>query len=336
MAVPTIQVNNALASTYVRASAVIGARLLLRTRATMPSRSTRAVLEVTSEAKKVVVVGAGGRTGALVLEKLLSKPDDFVVRGVVRSEKTAQKAKKAAPSAKDDTFFLADITDKAGFEAALKKEASGYDALVLLTSAVPKVVYLSILTALITKILPGVEAKRPDFYFPEGGSPEEVDYKGAVNQIEASKAADIKKVVFVGSMGGTQIDNFLNTMGGSNILLWKRKAEMYLVASGLDYTIIHPGGLKDTDGGKRQLIVNLDDKILDGDKIQRGVPRSDVAEMVVQCIAMDAAKNISFDLASKEETTGIPATTDYTALVASLDGKSCDYSLPKDSPVALP
>jgi hypothetical protein len=34
------------------------------------------------------------------------------------------------------------------------------------------------------------------------------------------------------------------TMGGSsgNVLLWKRKAEMYLIESGVDYTIVHPGG----------------------------------------------------------------------------------------------
>jgi uncharacterized protein YbjT (DUF2867 family) len=43
-------------------------------------------------------------------------------------------------------------------------------------------------------------------------------------------------------MGGTQPDNFLNTMGNGNILLWKRKAEEHLIASGIDYTIIHPGG----------------------------------------------------------------------------------------------
>ena len=53
--------------------------------------------------------------------------------------------------------------------------------------------------------------------------------------------------------------------------MWKRKAEMHLIASGLDYTIIHPGGLKDTEGGKRQLIVNVDDKILDTPT--RSVPR---------------------------------------------------------------
>jgi len=281
----------------------------------------------------VVVVGAGGRTGALVLEKLLARPDDFVTRGVVRSQSTAEKAKKTAKGAADDTFILADITDKAGFEAALNKEVAGYDALVLLTSAVPKIVYLSILTSLISKIIPGMEAKRPDFYFPEGASPEEVDYLGALNQIDAAKAAGIKKVVFVGSMGGTQIDNFLNTMGGANILLWKRKAEMYLVKSELEYTIIHPGGLKDTPGGKRELIVNVDDKILDGKS--RSVPRADVAEMVVQCLTMDAAKNRSFDLASLEEGAGTP-TTDYAALLADLKGANCDYSLPKDSPVPLP
>lgn len=43
--------------------------------------------------------------------------------------------------------------------------------------------------------------------------------------------------------GGTQADHFLNQMGGNaRILDWKRKAEQYLIASGLKYTIIHAGG----------------------------------------------------------------------------------------------
>ena len=56
-------------------------------------------------------------------------------------------------------------------------------------------------------------------------------------------------------MGGTQPDNFINTIGkiegdekSSRILLWKRKAEEYLIASGIPYTIIHPGGLTDKSG----------------------------------------------------------------------------------------
>lgn len=76
-----------------------------------------------------------------------------------------------------------------------------------------------------------------------------------------SLSTGVKKIVLVSSMGGTQLDNFLNTMGGggsagqANILLWKRKAEMYLVASGVDYTVVHPGGLLNKDGGKRELLV---------------------------------------------------------------------------------
>ena len=46
-------------------------------------------------------------------------------------------------------------------------------------------------------------------------------------------------------MGGTDRSNFLNTIGGGDILVWKRRAERYLIDSGLNYTIIHPGGLKD-------------------------------------------------------------------------------------------
>ena len=54
---------------------------------------------------------------------------------------------------------------------------------------------------------------------------------------------------------GTQPDNFLNSIGkvegdelSGDILLWKRKAENYLIKSGLQYTIVHPGGLLDKEG----------------------------------------------------------------------------------------
>eukprot|EP00241_Pyramimonas_parkeae_P006779 CAMPEP_0114259622 /NCGR_PEP_ID=MMETSP0058-20121206/19992_1 /TAXON_ID=36894 /ORGANISM="Pyramimonas parkeae, CCMP726" /LENGTH=338 /DNA_ID=CAMNT_0001374683 /DNA_START=79 /DNA_END=1095 /DNA_ORIENTATION=+ len=295
----------------------------------------RATVAVASDATKVVVMGAAGRTGSLVLGKLLARPEEFVAKGVVRSERSADKAAKLVPGAAAQSFVRADVCDKQSLAAALAAEAGGYDAMVLLTSAVPKLKLLSLVPVLLSKLVPGMEARRPDFYFPEGASPREVDYDGAVNQIDAAKAAGIKRIVFVGSMGGTQVDNFLNTMGQANILLWKRKAEMYLVASGLEYTIIHPGGLKDTEGGKRELIVDVDDKILDGDKANRGIPRSDVAELVVQCLKLPQASNRSFDVSSYEEGTGT-VTTDFAALITSLDGKNCDYSLPKSSPVPLP
>lgn len=51
---------------------------------------------------------------------------------------------------------------------------------------------------------------------------------GAKALIDAAKTAGVKHFVYVGSMGGTQPDNFLNTIGkqddgtGGDILLWKR------------------------------------------------------------------------------------------------------------------
>lgn len=56
----------------------------------------------------------------------------------------------------------------------------------------------------------------------------QVDWLGAKALIDAAKAAGVKHFVYVGSMGGTQPDNFLNTIGkqedgtGGDILLWKR------------------------------------------------------------------------------------------------------------------
>ncbi|CAN0563992.1 unnamed protein product, partial [Ectocarpus sp. 12 AP-2014] len=104
-------------------------------------------------------------------------------------------------------------------------------------------------------ILRSEDPGRPKFYWCENGTPEEVDWLGAKALIDAAKAAGVKHFVYVGSMGGTQPDNFLNTIGkqedgtGGDILLWKsRKAEEYLIASGMTYTIIHPGGVLEKGG----------------------------------------------------------------------------------------
>ena len=57
----------------------------------------------------------------------------------------------------------------------------------------------------------------------------------------------------------------------------RRKAEEYLIASGLTYTIIHPGGLVDEEGGKRRLVLGVDDTLLQ--RKMRSIPRADVAQV---------------------------------------------------------
>ena len=67
-------------------------------------------------------------------------------------------------------------------------------------------------------------------------------------------------------MGGTNPNNILNTLTrdeetekDDNILLWNCKVKIYLIDLGLTYTIINLGGLINEEGGRCELVVNVDD-----------------------------------------------------------------------------
>mmetsp|Transcript_8757 Transcript_8757/g.25223 ORF Transcript_8757/g.25223 Transcript_8757/m.25223 type:complete len:331 (-) Transcript_8757:188-1180(-) len=275
-----------------------------------------------SDTMKVLVTGASGRTGSLVVKKLLERKDDFAVQGLVRSEKSAEKLMKETGIGQD-AVCMGDITE--GSEG-LKKAMEGCQAVILCTSAIPQLIPWSIFPVIWAKIT-GQEGVRPQFKFPEGQEPEKVDWVGAKVQIDAAKESGVKKFVFVSSMGGTQPDNFLNTMGNGNILLWKRKAEEYLIQSGLEYTIIHPGGLTLDEGGARQLVLGVDDTLIGPDvpRDRRRIPRADVAELCVQSLLLEEAVNRSVDVTSKEPGKG-PPTTDFQKLFAEMSS-NCNYSV---------
>ncbi|KAK9906414.1 hypothetical protein WJX75_001479 [Coccomyxa subellipsoidea] len=274
------------------------------------------VMAAAGERMTVTVTGAGGRTGKIVLQKLLAQPDKFEARGVVRNAKSAEKLQGEGVPA--DKLYVGDIVK--GTEQ-LKKSLAGADALVIATSAVPQIKPLSLLTVFWKKLL-RQEGARPDFSFKEGQFPEQIDWIGQKAQIDAAKEAGVKKVVLISSMGGTDENHPLNKLGNGNILIWKRKAEEYLINSGaFDYTIIHPGGLIDGEGGKRELILGVDDKLLKNSS--RSIPRADVAELTVQCLTLAEARNRSIDVITKLPGDGSP-TTDYAALLASLTA-DCKY-----------
>jgi uncharacterized protein YbjT (DUF2867 family) len=150
---------------------------------------------------------------------------------------------------------------------------------------------------------PAQPGDRPEFSFSSGEMPEQIDYQGQLNQINAAKSAGVQQIVLVGSMGGTDEQHFLNTLGNGNILIWKRKAEQYLIDSGVDYTIIRAGGLLDQPGGKRELVVSKHDILISNtpEGVTTSIPRTDVAEVVVQALLESTARNKAFDLVSKPE-----------------------------------
>ncbi|CAK9315846.1 unnamed protein product [Citrullus colocynthis] len=75
--------------------------------------------------------------------------------------------------------------------------------------------------------------------------PYRIDYLATKNLVEAAIVAKVKHFVLLTSLGTNKIGfpaAILNLFWG--VLLWKRKAEEALIASGLPYTIVRPGGME--------------------------------------------------------------------------------------------
>lgn len=285
--------------------------------------------------KQVLVTGASGKTGFFTFKKLRELEKEFFTKGLVHSEKGAKKLQSIGASLGDSTaikqsnkklrdmgmvaededpdIYIGDIVTKEGLDEAIQ----GCDALVILTSGVPKLRKREIFKSILSKLIG--QQRLPKFYYDQ--MPEQVDWIGCRNQIDAAKAAGVGHIVLVSSMGVSPQkntpENILNKLGDGNILVWKAKAEDYLKASGVPYSIIHPGGLLNKPGGERELVFGVNDELLD-DYEKRGatraIPRADVAAVVVECLRHpDAVRNKSFDVVSKAPGQGTP-TTDMAAL----------------------
>ena len=125
------------------------------------------------------MTGAAGRTGALIIKELLARPEDFSVAGTVRARASGSKLLAAGlPEASLVEFDLAAAAaaaDPAASPAAagLKAALQGADTLVIATSGVPQIKYLSLIPVMLAKIT-GKQGVRPDFTWKAGQMPEQV------------------------------------------------------------------------------------------------------------------------------------------------------------------
>ena len=146
-------------------------------------------------AMKVAVTGASGKTGSLCFKKLYERADTSVV-GIVRRK--GRKVTKKLCAAVDDAqaaefIFEADVTSAPGSLETLLREQS-VDALLIATSAVPRIKKSSLLRLMALKLV-GKKGGRPSFGWKYGGTPEQVDWLGQKAQLDAAKAAGVKHVV---------------------------------------------------------------------------------------------------------------------------------------------
>jgi uncharacterized protein YbjT (DUF2867 family) len=123
-----------------------------------------------------------------------------------------------------------------------------------------------------------------------------VDRDGAVKLVEAAKAEGVSRYLIVSSMGADKAPDD-GAEGFGAYLQAKFEADEAVRASGLDHTVVRPGGLTDDPGTG---LVSVAEH-LGRDQI----PRADVAAVFLACLDTPATIGRSFDLTSGP--TPIPA-----------------------------
>jgi uncharacterized protein YbjT (DUF2867 family) len=125
-----------------------------------------------------------------------------------------------------------------------------------------------------------------------GSGPERkrtVDLGGAVKLVDAALAAGVRRYVMISSIGADR--PHATSSGMRPYLEAKAEADRYLIASGLDHTIVRPGSLTDDPGtGRVRVSTELG---------QRGaIPRDDVAAVIVAVLEAPNTIGVTFELFS--------------------------------------
>jgi len=199
----------------------------------------------------VLVVGGHGKIAQRLLGLLAAK--GHRARGLIR--KTEQAADLEALGA---VAVLGDLEA----DADLAEYVQGADVVVFAAGAGPG---------------SGPERKRT------------VDLGGAVKLVDAALAVGVPRYVMVSSIGA---DRPQAASGGMRPYLEaKAEADRYLMASGLDYTIVRPGSLTDDPGtGRVHVSTELG---------SRGeVPRDDVAAVIAEVLHAPNTIGLMFEVFS--------------------------------------
>ncbi|SFB96932.1 NAD(P)H-binding [Alkalibacterium subtropicum] len=121
-----------------------------------------------------------------------------------------------------------------------------------------------------------------------------IDLDGAVKVIEATKAAGINRFVMVSAFGADNRDRWNDELKPYYVA--KHFADMWLMDSSLNYTVVRPGMLENKESiGK----VRVDDVILDSDVFT--IPRIDVAKVLAASLENENTYHKSFDLVTGDK-----------------------------------
>lgn len=204
---------------------------------------------------KAFVVGATGGTGQWIVRELIDR--GIPVVALVRNLEKGQQLLPAATQ-----LVVGDVLQPDSLAAAI----ADCDVILCATGAAP-----------------GFDPT----------APYRVDYEGTKNLVDLAQSKGINHFVLVTSLCTSQLFHPLNLFW--LILVWKKQAEEYLRQSGVNYTIVRPGGLKDEDNTNQVLMASAD-SLFDG-----SIPRQKVAKVCVEALFQPAARNKVVEVIAKAE-----------------------------------
>lgn len=204
---------------------------------------------------KAFVAGATGQTGRRIVKELVDK--NIPVRALVRNLETA---KEILPPQTE--LVIGDV---------LKPET--------LTSAIAD-----------STVLLCATGAKPSF---NPTAPFSVDFQGTKNLVDVAKEKRIQQFVFVSSLCTSKFFHPLNLFW--LILYWKKQGEKYLIDSGLNYTIVRPGGLKNEDNAE-PILLSSADTLFEG-----SIPRTKVAQVCVESLFYPQAQNKIIEIVTKAD-----------------------------------
>lgn len=273
-----------------RRSAIITAALLGA--ASITTTVVAPLPALAEDLKIVVVAGATGQTGRRILERLAATKGLQVVGGV----RNVDKASKSL--AESSTVVRGAMIQKVASVDTSAVDLRHLDVVVDSFDQLAETLQGAEALVIATGFIPGNPLKM-------NAAAHEVDNLGTCRLVDAAKKAGVKKVVMVSSIltngrawGQERSPGFVVTNAFGGVLDEKLVAEKYLRASGLDYTIVRPGGLK-AKPPVGALFVSGEDTLVAGE-----VSRDLVADVCVAALTDPKASNKVLEIVEDE---GVPA-----------------------------
>ncbi|CAE7628447.1 unnamed protein product [Symbiodinium sp. CCMP2456] len=244
--------------------------------------------------KTILVAGATGQTGRRIIERLAKMGDVSVIGGVRDTAKAEKELGKSSIAIRGAMVDEVKAVDTKG--VSLKPLDVTKDSVDKLAETLVGCNALIIATGFV-----------PSNPFAMGAEAHAVDNLGTKALVDAAKKSGVSKIVLVSSIltngrawGQENSPGFQVTNAFGNVLDEKLEAEKYLRASGIDYTIVRPGGLKSA-APETNLFVGKEDTLNSGEVSRDLVADVSIAAVfdgkasnkVVEIIEDDKAKSLS-------------------------------------------